>query len=44
MKRIVSLDVNGRTVEDVVPDNLLLMDFLRDRQGSDRNQEGLRWR
>ncbi|MCP5088707.1 MAG: 2Fe-2S iron-sulfur cluster binding domain-containing protein [Rhodobacteraceae bacterium] len=32
MKRIVSLKINGRTVEDVIPDNLLLIDFLRDRQ------------
>ncbi len=31
MKRIVSLKLNGRTVEDVIPDNLLLMDYLRDK-------------
>ena len=33
MKRVVTLDINGSTVEDVVPDNLLLVDFLRDRHG-----------
>ncbi|MCP3970844.1 MAG: 2Fe-2S iron-sulfur cluster binding domain-containing protein [Rhodobacteraceae bacterium] len=33
MKRVVSLKINGREVEEVVPDNLLLVDFLRDRQG-----------
>jgi len=30
MSRIVSLTVNGRSVENVVSDNLLLVDFLRD--------------
>lgn len=33
MKRIISLKINGRQVEDVVADNLLLIDFLRDKQG-----------
>ncbi|MCP5036187.1 MAG: 2Fe-2S iron-sulfur cluster binding domain-containing protein [Rhodobacteraceae bacterium] len=33
MKRIVNLNVNGRQVEDVVADSLLLVDYLRDRQG-----------
>ncbi|WP_372886257.1 (2Fe-2S)-binding protein [Shimia sp.] len=32
MKRVLSLKINGRTVDDVVPDNLLLVDFLRERQ------------
>ncbi|KUJ85450.1 4-hydroxybenzoyl-CoA reductase subunit gamma [Ruegeria marisrubri] len=32
MKRIVSLNINGRTVEEAIPDNLLLVDFLRERQ------------
>ncbi len=32
MKRVLSLKVNGRNVDDVVPDNLLLVDFLRERQ------------
>ncbi len=31
MSRIIKLEVNGREVEDVVPDNLLLVDYLRDR-------------
>ncbi|MCP5075568.1 MAG: 2Fe-2S iron-sulfur cluster binding domain-containing protein [Rhodobacteraceae bacterium] len=33
MKRIVSLKINGREVEEVASDNLLLVDFIRDRQG-----------
>lgn len=33
MKRIVNLKINDRPVEDVVPDNMLLADFLRDRHG-----------
>ena len=33
MKRIVSLKVNGRTAEDVIPDNLLLIDYLREKRG-----------
>ncbi|MCV0429386.1 MAG: 2Fe-2S iron-sulfur cluster binding domain-containing protein [Roseibium sp.] len=32
MKRILNLKINGRAVDDVVPDNLLLVDFLRERQ------------
>ncbi len=32
MKRILSLKINGRAVDDAVQDNLLLVDFLRDRQ------------
>jgi 4-hydroxybenzoyl-CoA reductase subunit gamma len=32
MKRIVSLKLNGRAVDDVIPDNLLLMDYLREKQ------------
>ena len=32
MKRIVSLNINGRTVEEAIPANLLLVDFLRERQ------------
>lgn len=30
MKRIISLKLNGKAVEDAVPDNLLLIDYLRD--------------
>lgn len=33
MKRLVSLKVNGKRVEDVVADNQLLIDFLREQQG-----------
>lgn len=33
MKRLVSLKVNGKQVEDVVADNQLLIDFLREQQG-----------
>ena len=32
MKRVVSLELNGKTVEDVVPDNLLLIDYLRENR------------
>ncbi len=32
MKRILSLNINGRVVDDAVTDNLLLVDFLRDQQ------------
>jgi 4-hydroxybenzoyl-CoA reductase subunit gamma len=32
MKRIVSLKLNGAHVEDAVPDNLLLIDYLRDQK------------
>ncbi len=31
MSRIIKLEVNGREVEDLVPDNLLLVDYLRER-------------
>jgi 4-hydroxybenzoyl-CoA reductase subunit gamma len=40
MKRIVSLSINGRAVEDVVRDNLLLIDFLRERQGLTGTKQG----
>ena len=33
MSQIIKLKVNGREVEDLVPDNLLLVDYLRDRLG-----------
>ncbi len=33
MKQIVNLTINGQAVEEIVPDNLLLIDFLRDRRG-----------
>jgi len=33
MKRIVSLAINGRPVEDAVADNTLLIDYLRDKRG-----------
>jgi 4-hydroxybenzoyl-CoA reductase gamma subunit len=32
MKRIVTLKLNGATFEDAVPDNLLLIDYLRDQR------------
>ena len=32
MKRIISLTLNGRKVETVIHDNLLLMDYLRENQ------------
>ena len=40
MKRIVSVKVNGREVEEVIPDNLLLIDFLRERQGLTGTKQG----
>ncbi len=40
MKRIVSLEINGRTVEEIVPDNMLLVDLLRDRQGLTGTKQG----
>ena len=40
MKQIVSLKINGQTVDDVVPDNSLLMDFLRDKQGLTGTKKG----
>ncbi len=33
MSRIIKLKVNGRKVQDLVPDNLLLVDYLRERLG-----------
>lgn len=33
MKRLVSLKVNGNQIEDVVSDNQLLVDFLREQLG-----------
>ena len=33
MSQIIKLKVNGREVQDLVPDNLLLVDYLRDRLG-----------
>ncbi len=40
MKRVVSLKVNGREIEDVIPDNMLLVDFLRDRRGLTGAKQG----
>ena len=40
MKRVVSLTVNGRKVEDVVPDNLLLIDYLREKRGLTGTKQG----
>lgn len=40
MKRIVSLNVNGRDVDDLIPDNLLLVDYLRERQGLTGTKKG----
>lgn len=40
MKRIVVMKINGRTVEEAVPDTLLLVDFLRDRQGLSGAKKG----
>jgi 4-hydroxybenzoyl-CoA reductase subunit gamma len=33
MKTVLSLTLNGRMRDDVVPDNLLLVDYLRERVG-----------
>ena len=33
MKTVLSLTLNGRTRDDVVPDNMLLVDYLRERAG-----------
>jgi len=30
MKRLISLKINGETVDDAIPDNLLLIDYLRE--------------
>jgi 4-hydroxybenzoyl-CoA reductase subunit gamma len=40
MKRIITAKVNGRDVEGVIPDNLLLIDFLRERQGLTGTKQG----
>lgn len=40
MKRIVSLKLNGQTVDDVVSDNLLLVNFLRDKHGLTGTKKG----
>ncbi len=40
MKRIVSLNVNGRKFEDLIPDNLLLVDYLRERLGLTGTKKG----
>lgn len=40
MKTVLSLSINGRIVDDVVPDNLLLVDFLRDRQNLTGTKKG----
>ena len=40
MKHVVSLKINGRAAEELVPDNLLLIDFLRERQGLTGNKKG----
>ena len=40
MKQIVELMVNGRKVEEVVPDNMLLVDLLRDRLGQTGAKKG----
>lgn len=40
MKRVVNLTVNGRPVEDVVPDNLLLIDYLREKRGLTGTKQG----
>ncbi len=39
-KRIVTLTVNGRTREDAVADNLLLLDYLRETQGLTGTKRG----
>ncbi len=33
MRSIIKLNLNGRPVEDVVPDNMLLVDYLREYRG-----------
>ncbi|MFV0514824.1 MAG: (2Fe-2S)-binding protein [Jhaorihella sp.] len=40
MKRVVSLTVNGREVEDIIPDNLLLIDYLREKRGLTGTKQG----
>jgi 4-hydroxybenzoyl-CoA reductase subunit gamma len=39
-KRLLSLDVNGRTYEEAVPDHALLVDVLRDRLGLTGTKQG----
>ena len=33
MKTVLSLSVNGTTRDDVIPDNMLLVDYLRENIG-----------
>jgi 4-hydroxybenzoyl-CoA reductase subunit gamma len=40
MKRIISLNVNGRDFEDVIDDNLLLVDYLRKTRGLTGTKKG----
>ncbi len=40
MKRIISLNVNGRKFEDVIDDNLLLVDYLRKIRGLTGTKKG----
>ncbi len=40
MKSVLSLSINGRNVDDIVPDNLLLVDFLRERQDLTGTKKG----
>ena len=40
MKRIVSLKINDQMVDDVVPDHLLLVDYLREKHGLTGTKKG----
>lgn len=40
MKHVISLTINGRKTEEVVPDNMLLLDLLRDRRGLTGAKQG----
>ena len=40
MKSILRLTVNGRAREDLVPDNMLLLDYLRDQTGLTGTKQG----
>nr|WP_294516421.1 4-hydroxybenzoyl-CoA reductase subunit gamma [uncultured Rhodopila sp.] len=40
MKSILTLTVNGRRREDLVPDNLLLLDYLREQLGLTGTKQG----
>nr|WP_294559883.1 4-hydroxybenzoyl-CoA reductase subunit gamma [uncultured Rhodopila sp.] len=40
MKTILTLTVNGRRREDLVPDNLLLLDYLREQLGLTGTKQG----